>query len=169
MKKLLLFVSMFTYSTLCAQNIVIQQNNQPYQREKVIIQEKKVPVYVQPQSTELTEPVLIYGYLYVYPVDLGQFTVKEFPYQVIQSINRTNAYGRNNWRLPTESEYKIMIEVNGGFDNKSGKLRLKGRDATQHSVAKEYMVQDSYGNPKKRDGGWGIEDGTQLIRLVSTR
>ncbi len=168
MKKLLLFVSMFTYSTLCAQNIVIQQNNQPYQREKVIIQEKKVPVYVQPQSTELTEPVLIQGYLYVYPIDLGKFTIEEFPYQVRQSINRSNAYGRNNWRLPTESEYKIMEEVNGGFDNKSGKLRLKGRDYDRWGGGYlQYMTQDSYGRPKKViiNG----RESAQLIRLVSTR
>ena len=174
MKKLLLSVSMFTYSTLCAQNIIIQQNNQPYQREKVIIKEKEVPVYIEPQSTELTKPVLIYGYLYVYPVDLGRFSTSEFPYQAIQGINRSNAFGRNNWRLPTKDEWAMMEQANGDRDNRydNGKLRLKGLYYPSGHIrcrdANHYMIQDSNGCPVKYDPYGSGKDYQQLVRLVST-
>lgn len=133
-----------------AQNIIIQQNNQQ-QQEKVIVKEKKVPVYVKEESTELTQPVLIHGYLYVYPVDLGNFKVKDFPYDVIRNINRVKAFGRDTWRLPTEEELRVM-------ENESKKLHL-------HRYG--YMCQNAFGRPIPKGNSY-VSDNPQSIRLVST-
>ncbi len=165
MRKILLIVILIIACNVSsrAQNIIIQQNNQQ-QQEKVIIKEKKVPVYVKEKSTELTQPVLIYGYLYVYPEDLGRFRVRNFPYDVVRNINRVRAYGRDTWRLPTKEELSIMYEVNGGAYNQKGKLRL---DA---GIGCSYMCQDGYGYPIKYDANdYYSPDSYQKIRLVSTQ
>lgn len=54
----------------------------------------------------LSEPICINGYLWVYPIDLGYFTFH--PYDVITQINAQNIYGRNNWRIPTQAELMMM-------------------------------------------------------------
>lgn len=144
--------------TMHAQNIIIQQNNQQTPSEKVVIKEKQVPVYIKEQPAELTQPVLIYGYLHVYPVDLGEFQVQDYPYQVIQNINKVNAYGRNSWRLPTKEELSIMESINGGLKNKNGKLQLG---------AGRYMIQNASGRPIRVSSN-SAPDLFQAIRLVST-
>lgn len=166
MKKKLLLIILIAVCSLSsyAQNIIIQQNNQQEQKERVIVKEKEVPVYIKEESTELTQPIVIYGYLYVYPEDLGKFRVGNFPYEAIRNINEANAYGRNTWRLPTEDEFNLMTEVNGGaYHNPDGKLHL---DAGFGCV---YMRQDSSGRPKKADmNDYYSPDSYQKIRLVST-
>ena len=143
------------------QNIIIQQNNQQ-QKEKVIIKEKEVPVYIE-KSEGTTQPIMLHGYLYVYPDDLGMFRVCDFPYDVIANINKVRAYGRNTWRLPTRAELEIMEEANGGEDNKSGLLHLYA------GVGCRYMIQDDYSRQKKADmNDHYSPDSFQKIRLVST-
>lgn len=151
---LIILAHVMTY----AQNIIIQQNNQQAPTERVVIQEKHVPVYIKEQPAELTQPVLIYGYLHVYPVDLGSFQVQDYPYQVIQNINKVNAYGRNTWRLPTKEELSIMESTNGGLNNKNGKLQLG---------AGRYMIQNASGKPVRASDRF-TPDLFQAIRLVST-
>lgn len=159
MKKIwTLILVILTYVTMYAQNIIIQQNNQQVPSEKVVIKEKHVPIYIKEQPPALTQPVLIYGYLHVYPVDLGLFQVQDFPYQVIQNINKVNAYGRNTWRLPTKEELSIMESTNGGLNNINGKLQLG---------AVRYMIQNASGTPVRASSG-STPDLIQAIRLVST-
>ena len=163
MKKILLLITfVFQYFILPAQNIVIQQNSNQTQQEKVVIKEK-VPVYVEKPSTELTKPVLIYGYLYVYPTDLGSFRVQNFPYAVIANINKAKAYGRSNWRLPTKEELELMREADGGSFHHLGKLRLA------QGIGSSYMAQTTNGTPIPRDlNDYYSPDSFQVIRLVSS-
>jgi hypothetical protein len=50
--------------------------------------------------------ITLMGYLHVFPDDLGEF--REYPANVIESINRNKAHGIGNWRLPTEAELSIL-------------------------------------------------------------
>ena len=102
-------MALFICSVLIAQNntIVIQQNsqsqNQPV-KEKIVYQDRVV--YVEkPQSGV----VCIYGYLYVYPMDLGKFGNCSFE-AIISKINQKKSYGHSNWRLPTAAEVELMKE-----------------------------------------------------------
>lgn len=160
MKRYLLpILLILVYFGLEAQNIIIQQNNQQQQKETVIVKEKPVYIKENEQSEELTAPILIHGYLFVYPTDLGDFSIEDFPYDVIQNINKVKAFGRSTWRLPTESELELMIEYNG----KNQKLHM---DKTLYINAHvyRYMIQDSHGKPK---GSTGVRM-SHIIRLVST-
>ncbi len=49
---------------------------------------------------------VLYDFLYVYPKDIGSFSV--YPTTVINVINRNNSYGFNDWRLPTDEELSLM-------------------------------------------------------------
>ena len=143
-----------------AQNIIIQQNNSQgtQQTERVI--EKKVYVPVEKQSAG---PVVLFGYLYVYPEDLGKFRVQDFPSEVIKNINKAKAFGRGTWRLPTDAELRMMSEANGGEYNVRGKLHLNA------GFGCKYMCKDDYGNPIRWDGNdYYSPDSFQMIRLVSS-
>jgi len=50
--------------------------------------------------------VTLYGYLYVYPEDLGKFST--VPQAIITAINKNNTHGFNDWRLPTEEEKALL-------------------------------------------------------------
>lgn len=52
------------------------------------------------------EPYVIYGYLKVFPNDIGTFDTK--PKAVISRINMSQQYGYGTWRLPTEEELSLM-------------------------------------------------------------
>jgi len=52
------------------------------------------------------EVIILYDYLYVYPEDLGKFTA--MPQTIINSINRNNIFGFNDWRLPTADERDLL-------------------------------------------------------------
>ncbi len=107
MKKLLFIMAVLLGISINAnaQNIIIQQNNQQ-QKEKVIVQEKEVPVYIRETNPAPQTPVCLYGYLYVYPEDIGRFAW--YPSDVVNSINKAKAFGRSNWRLPTLEELNII-------------------------------------------------------------
>ena len=80
-------------------------------------------------TQQRNEPYIIYGYLKVFPNDLGSFDSK--PTQTIARINQSQQYGYGTWRLPTNEELQLMRAKNIVGDSKymtlespSGNLRL---------------------------------------------
>ena len=80
-------------------------------------------------SQERTEPYVLYGYLKVFPKDLGTFS--SVPKTVIAQLNQSTQYGYGTWRLPTEEEIALMrdnkIIGHGNYmtaKNKTGIVRL---------------------------------------------
>ncbi|MDE6006300.1 MAG: CsgG/HfaB family protein [Muribaculaceae bacterium] len=63
------------------------------------------------------EPMHLYGFLTVYPFDLGIFNSN--PASIIEMINRQANYGYNDWRLPDKDELDLML-------NNKNTLGLKG-------------------------------------------
>ena len=59
----------------------------------------------QPQQPRL-EPYVIYGYLKVFPNDLGTFDSE--PRTIISRLNQAKQYGYSLWRLPTNEELQLM-------------------------------------------------------------
>lgn len=57
-------------------------------------------------NSAANKPVKLYGYLTVYPKDIGSFTMQ--PNGVIAHLNNTVSYGYNGWRLPTDEELSVM-------------------------------------------------------------
>ena len=51
--------------------------------------------------------VTLFDFLHVYPYDIGTFPAR--PTTVITAINRNEAYGFNNWRLPTREEMAVIV------------------------------------------------------------
>ena len=79
----------------------------------------------QPRTT----PYVIYGYLKVFPNDLGTFDAE--PRQVISRLNESQQFGYGSWRLPTNEELELMRANNligsGNYmtrENKKGIVRL---------------------------------------------
>lgn len=87
------------------------------------------PAPSQP-APKASEPVVLYGYLKVFPNDLGTFDSK--PTTVIANINKSQQFGYGTWRLPTKEELNLMRAnnlINGdGYmasdGSCSGKVRL---------------------------------------------
>lgn len=74
-------------------------------------------------------PYVIYGYLKVFPTDLGSFDSE--PRTVISRLNQSQQYGYGTWRLPTNEELQLMRANNvvgsGTYmtrENKKGIVRL---------------------------------------------
>ena len=57
-------------------------------------------------TVSTTEPVTLFGYLHVFPTDIGEF--QTLPAQLLSAINRQAQYGYDTWRLPTTEELSIM-------------------------------------------------------------
>lgn len=57
-------------------------------------------------SAPTDEPITLYGYLHVFPKDIGEF--KALPEQLLSAINNQGQYGYDSWRLPTIEELSIM-------------------------------------------------------------
>ena len=79
----------------------------------------------QPRTT----PYVVYGYLKVFPNDLGTFESE--PRQVISRLNQSQQFGYGSWRLPTNEELELMRANNligsGNYmtrENKKGIVRL---------------------------------------------
>lgn len=65
-----------------------------------------VPATPSQQPQARTEPYVIYGYLKVFPNDLGTFDAE--PKTVISRLNQSQQYGYGTWRLPTNEELALM-------------------------------------------------------------
>lgn len=61
---------------------------------------------VSNRNTSIDKPVTLFGYLHVYPMDIGEF--QTLPAQLLSAINRNAEYGYDSWRLPTKEELAIM-------------------------------------------------------------
>jgi hypothetical protein len=88
-------------------------------------------VSAQPSSNPQprTTPYVVYGYLKVFPNDLGTFDAE--PRQVISRLNQSQQFGYGSWRLPTNEELALMRANNligsGNYmtrENKKGIVRL---------------------------------------------
>lgn len=91
------------------QNTVVINNQPVIEKKEYII--KYRPVYIdkpQPKRTarRLSAPVCLLNYLWVYPEDLGSYA--NGPSDIIAQINRQGMYGRNNWRVPTDDELRLL-------------------------------------------------------------
>ena len=69
------------------------------------------PVYIEKQqpkrvARKLPSPVCLLEYLWIYPEDLGTYT--NGPQSIIDQINKQGKYGRNDWRVPTSDELRLM-------------------------------------------------------------
>lgn len=85
--------------------------------------------YTQQTPQQRDEPYVIYGYLKVFPNDLGTFDAE--PKQVIRRLNQSQSYGYGTWRLPTKEELQLMRANNvvgsGSYmteENRKGIVRL---------------------------------------------
>ena len=74
-------------------------------------------------------PYFLFGYLYVFPEDLGVFSTA--PTALIQATNKNSAYGYDDWRLPTEEELDAL-------SSNRKTLRMNGRNAYAHENSWRY-------------------------------
>ena len=93
------------------------------------------------QTTEQTAPYVIYGYLHVFPNDLGTFEAE--PKTIIARLNQNRQYGYGTWRLPTDEELALMkankVIGDGSYmtrENKTGIVRL----VTDREKAKRHLL-----------------------------
>lgn len=106
-----------TANKVCAQNYnqnvnqnTVIINNQPVIEKKEYIIKYRTVYVDKPQprriARKLAAPICLLNYLWVYPEDLG--TYEDSPDGIISQINRQGQYGRNNWRVPTSDELRLM-------------------------------------------------------------
>lgn len=110
---LIFVISVILPSKLKGQSVSINQQQQNININVPVIEK---PVYIERYRTvyvdkprvarKLDKPVLLLGYLWVYPEDLGNF--KQIPVNVINSVNAQKPYGRDNWRIPTPDELAVL-------------------------------------------------------------
>lgn len=103
-------------------------------------------------ARNLSTPICINGYLWVYPIDLGYFT--SHPNEVISQINQQNKYGRDNWRIPTSEELMTMEDnastIGLGDDvymctaHSNGVLRLVAKGETK-KAQREAIISSGKG------------------------
>lgn len=154
---LLALVCILVLTTGMAQNNITANQNQQVINLNVPVIEKKVyvdryrTVYVaKPRvARKMEKPVLLLGYLWVYPEDLGNFS--QIPVGVINSINVQRPYGRKNWRIPTPDELAVL-EANAekiglgddiylATDHRNGVLRLVAVDDSYNDCV---WIGDAY-------------------------
>lgn len=154
-----------------AQNVNANQNQQIINLNVPII-EKKVyvdryrPVYIEKPrvARKLEKPVLLLGYLWVYPEDLGNFS--QVPIGVINSINAQKPYGRDNWRIPTPDELAVLEanadviglgdEIYLATDHRNGVLRLvsiEGEYSNCVKVGNTYWMKTNLGAQREGEQG----------------
>ena len=103
-------------------------------------------VSAQP-TQQSTAPRVIYGYLKVFPNDLGTFDSE--PRAIISRLNQSQQYGYGTWRLPTNEELQLMrannVVGNGNYmtkENRKGTVRLvtdKEKGEILPAVPAEYV------------------------------
>lgn len=104
----------------------------------------------QDAAPSADSPVTLYGFLVVFPQDLGVYNAE--PKFVIAGINADCAYGRSDWRLPTQEEMSLMkanaARIPGLADipymtsdgSLSGTLRLVASNSVQQPVQQQPAV-----------------------------
>ncbi len=106
------------------------------------------PRPAQPSAPQpRTEPYVIYGYLKVFPTDLGTFDAE--PKTVLGRLNQSQQYGYGTWRLPTNEELQLMRANNvigsGAYmtkENPKGTVRLvtdRGKGEVLRAVPAGYV------------------------------
>lgn len=145
-KSLTTVLSLVLTFSLHSQTYTVNQQSQQVNINVPVIEK---PVYIEKYRTvyvnkprvarKLEKPVLLLGYLWVYPEDLGNFG--KIPAGVINSINVQRPYGRNNWRIPTPDELAVL-EANAEKIGLGDDIYL----ATDHcnGVLRLVAVDDSY-------------------------
>ena len=95
-------------------------------------------------KTDSGEIGVIFGYLKVFPKDLGK-NFKKVPVEIIDRVNSSRTYGYDTWRLPTDDELRLLAE-NGFIKNaddymseerKIGAVRLVTDKNTAAEIAAE--------------------------------
>lgn len=88
---------------------------------KISIPPTSVATSIPASSSQETKVITIYGYLKIFPKNLGVFTNE--PSAMIAAINNDNSenYGYDSWRLPTQEELEVIIsnitQVSGIVNN----------------------------------------------------
>ena len=108
---------------------------------KIAIIDMPKQVTVSAPNAEANDVITLYGYLHIYPKNLGVFTSE--PTSVISALNKNNDYGYNTWRLPTQEELELI------FSNTN---QVAGIDPRQ-----PYMTKSP-----------DIYSGRKIVRLVTT-
>jgi TolB-like protein len=110
-----------------------------------------------PAPTTSSKVVTLYGYLTVYPEDLGHFTV--YPVNLINVINQNATEGYDDWRLPTEEELQVMQAnkskisgFSGGRYAVAGGPISNGRNIRLVTTGKLVAVKKAEAEEQKRDG-----------------
>ena len=100
----------------------------------------------EPARVYSGEVGVIFGYLKVFPKDLGK-NFKKVPNEIIERVNSNCTYGYNTWRLPTEDELSLLAE--NGFINNAGdymsdeKERGSVRLVTDKNTAEEIAAEEA--------------------------
>ena len=146
----------FTLSILLPANLKAQSVsiNQQQQNININVPVIEKPVYIERYRTvyvekprvarKLDKPVLLLGYLWVYPEDLGNFK-HGIPVSVINNVNAQKPFGRDNWRIPTPDELAVL-EANAetiglgddiylATDHCNGVLRMVSTGDTKEVIA----------------------------------
>jgi len=145
-----------------------QQNiniNVPIIEKKVYVDRYRTVYVERPRvARKLEKPVLLLGFLWVYPEDLGNFS--QIPIGVINSINNQKPYGRDNWRIPTPDELAVL-EANAdkiglgndiylATDHRNGVLRLvsiEGEFSNCVKVGNTYWLKTNLGAQQAEEKG----------------
>ena len=162
---------MSVISTISSQGVTVNQQSQQVNINVPVIEK---PVYIERYRTvyvnkprvakKLDKPVLLLGYLWVYPEDLGNFS--RVPSGVINSINAQRPYGRNTWRIPTPDEL-VILEANAekvglgddiylATDHCNGVLRLVAVDDSYNDciwIGNAYWSKHDLGSSSMRQAG----------------
>jgi len=98
-------------------------------------------------TMQAQDVVVLYGYLKVFPNDLGTFDAE--PKTVIARLNEQQQYGYGTWRLPTNEELQLMrgsdVIGDGAYmtkENKRGIVRLvtdKEKGDTLYAITAGYV------------------------------
>lgn len=164
----ILFIAIFVlFMNYCygQQQNNLQQNNiiiNPVVIEKTVYVERYRAINVEEShqkrvARKLPKPILLLGYLWVYPEDIGNF--KQQPLSIIANINVQKNYDRDDWRIPTPDELAVLEnnaatiglgdDIYLATDHSNGILRLV---STGKSVAEKKAE-----NNKKLIEGFVVE------------